>query len=121
MVSFEELLTWAIYNLAGGQPDIDRARILCEPSEDGYLERTFDLTRAPVALTNQPMLGSGHAYIPPFTCNVSPMADVGAAVRAQKSHRRGDIRRLPQPAQRNLAIQGFALRIVRSCGSCRYR
>ena len=62
MVSFEELLTWAIYNLAGGQPGIDRARILCEPNEDGYRERTFDLPKAPEALTNQQTLGSGHVH-----------------------------------------------------------
>jgi hypothetical protein len=41
MVSFEEL-TYAIYQQAGGRPDIDRARILCEPIDYGYLERTFD-------------------------------------------------------------------------------
>src|ERR1700744_3989201 len=41
MVSFEEL-TYAIYQQAGGQPDFDRARILCEPIDYGYLERTFD-------------------------------------------------------------------------------
>ena len=43
MVSFEELLSLEIYQQAGGQPDINRARILCEPNEDGYLERKFDV------------------------------------------------------------------------------
>ena len=80
MVSFEELLTWAIYNLAGGQPGIDRARILCEPNEDGYPERTFDLTMAPEALTNPPALGSGHVH---SAVHMQGLAgNVGAIVRA---------------------------------------
>jgi hypothetical protein len=62
MVSFGELLTYAIYQQAGGQPDIDRARILCEPNDNGYREHTFDLTKAPELLTNQPALGSSHVH-----------------------------------------------------------
>src|SRR5450432_4229619 len=93
-----------------------RARILCEHGDGGYLERTFDIWPVLFVLTNPDVLGPDSRHVHPAIDVQGLAGDVGTVGRAQKRHRRGNVGRLTQPAQGNLAVQGRALLLAQGAG-----